>query len=61
MIQRFSPHSYSIIYKRKEEGRFLPDFRSRLEVGEESPKMMKVMDEARKQTGIVFPADERFV
>ncbi len=41
LIQRFSPHSYSIIYKRKEEGRFLPDFRSRLEVGVSSPKMMK--------------------
>lgn len=40
LIQRFSPHSYSIIYKRKEEGRFLPDFRSRLEVGVSSPKMM---------------------
>ncbi|SFA50007.1 methylglyoxal synthase [Anoxybacillus pushchinoensis] len=42
LIQRFSPHSYSIIYKRKKEGRFLPDFRSRLEVGVSSPKMMKI-------------------
>lgn len=45
LIQRFSPHSYSIIYKRKEEGRFLPDFRSRLEVGVSSPKMMKTESE----------------
>ncbi|WP_235045439.1 type II toxin-antitoxin system HicB family antitoxin [Anoxybacillus ayderensis] len=41
MIQRFSPRFYSIIYRRKEEGRFLPDFRSRLEAGVSSPKMMK--------------------
>jgi hypothetical protein len=41
LIQRFSPYSYFIIYKRKKEGRFLPDFRSRLEVGVSSPKMMK--------------------
>ncbi|WP_338122471.1 DUF2933 domain-containing protein [Anoxybacillus flavithermus] len=40
LIQRFSPHSYSIIYKRKEEGRFLPDFLYCLEVGVSSPKMM---------------------
>lgn len=38
LTQRFSPYSYFIIYKRKEEGRFLPDFRYRLEAGVSSPE-----------------------